>query len=93
MIPDSINADNTPLEFPCRYPVKALVRHAPSARQEVLAVVGAHVEFCPQSDVRSRLSSNQRYQSITVTVTASSRQMLERIYAELRRLDAVVMTL
>jgi uncharacterized protein len=85
--------NDTGLEFPCRYPVKAMVRTSAEARTAVLTAVSRHTEFCHRDDVRVRPSRNGRFESITVTVNASSREHLESIYAEVRSLDVVVMTL
>lgn len=79
------------LTFPCRYPVKAMCETG--ACSAVLDVVARHIDFCPESDVRTRLSRNGRFESITVTVEVQTRDKLELLYAELRRLDAVKMML
>lgn len=81
------------LEFPCRYPVKAMVRTGAEARTAVLSAVSRHTEFCHRDDVRVRPSRNGRFESITVTVNAASREHLEGIYAEVRALEVVVMML
>lgn len=81
------------LEFPCRYPLKAMVRTGAEARTAVLSAISRHTEFCHRDDVRVRPSRNGRFESITVTVTATSREHLEGIYAEVRKLEVVVMML
>ncbi len=88
-----INADNTPLEFPCRYPVKAMVKCNDAARQAVLQVIEQHVTINRGKDVRVRPSRNGRYESLTITVCVDSRDHLERIYTDIQALDAVVMML
>lgn len=81
------------LEFPCRYPIKAMVRTGAEARTAVLSAISRQTEFSHRDDVRVRPSRNGRFESITVTVTATSREHLEGIYAEVRALDVVVMML
>ncbi|TVQ28483.1 MAG: DUF493 domain-containing protein [Wenzhouxiangella sp.] len=81
------------LEFPCTYPVKAMVRTGPGVREQILETVGRHANLSESEDVRIRPSRTGRYESVTVTVTADSRDHLERIYTELRALDVVVMML
>ena len=88
-----IDASDTALEFPCRYPVKAMVYTSDQARRAVLEAIAEHSDFSEKTDVRSRPSRNGRFESITVTVTARSREHLETIYTEVRALDEVVMTL
>jgi putative lipoic acid-binding regulatory protein len=84
---------DSPLEFPCRYPVKAMVRTSAEARTAVLTAISRHTEFSHRADVRVRPSRNGRFESITVTVEATSREHLENIYADVRSLDFVVMML
>lgn len=79
------------LTFPCRYPVKVMVESG--ARSAILGVVGRHVAFCADEDVRCRPSRNGRFEAVTVTVEVASRTQLEGLYADLHRLDAVKMML
>ncbi|MCC5864422.1 MAG: DUF493 domain-containing protein [Wenzhouxiangella sp.] len=88
-----MDESTTPLEFPCRYPIKAMVRSSAEARAAVLSVVARHAPFDEADAVRVRPSRNGRFESLTVTVEATSRAHLEQIYAELRALDPVVMML
>lgn len=86
------NADS-PLEFPCRWPVKAMVEAGDEALHDVLAIIARHAELPDEHDVRVRPSRHGRYESITVTIEAQSRRHLEIIYTEIRALDVVKMTL
>ncbi len=81
------------LEFPCRWPVKAMTRTDEKALAQVVdAVAGAGGTF-RRDEVTVRPSRNGRYQAVTVVVEADSRDRLERIYGALRALDIVEMTL
>jgi uncharacterized protein len=81
------------LEFPCRWPVKAMVRTGEEAMREVLGAIARHAELPDEGEVSVRPSRNGRFESITVPIEARSRSHLEAVYTELRALDAVVMTL
>ncbi len=81
------------LEFPCAYPVKVMVRSGSAARAEVLSVVAAHAHYSRADDVRTRASRNGRFESITITVQAQSREQLERLYQALGDLNVVKMLL
>lgn len=81
------------LEFPCRYPVKALTRARQGATERVFAAV-AEAGARPERDRTTiRPSRNGRFQSITMEIHARSRGELETVYARLRQLDVVVLTL
>ncbi len=85
--------NDSPLEFPCRWPVKAMVRSDDDAMTEVLGAIARHAELPDEEEVSVRPSRNGRFESITVPIQARSRSHLEAVYTELRALDAVVMTL
>ncbi len=84
---------HSPLEFPCRWPVKAMVAAGEDSLREVLGVIARHAELPDDRDVKIRPSRHGRYESITVVIEAQSRRHLEIIYTEIRALDAVKMTL
>ncbi|WP_376695658.1 YbeD family protein [Wenzhouxiangella sp. EGI_FJ10305] len=85
--------NDSPLEFPCRWPVKAMVTAGEDSLREVLSVIARHAELPEDQDVKIRPSRHGRYESITVVVEAQSRRHLEILYTEIRALDAVKMTL
>ena len=84
---------DSPLEFPCHWPVKAMVRTDDEAMHDVLAAIGRHAELPAEDQVQVRPSRHGRYESITVVIEARSRSHLEAVYSEVRALDVVVMTL
>ena len=84
---------NGGLEFPCRYPVKAMTRASKAATEEVVRAL-AEAGVSPQHEkVNIRHSRNGRFQSITIEIQAHSRDELEAVYNRLQQLDAVIMTL
>lgn len=85
--------ETSALQFPCRYPVKAMTRTGGGAADLVLEAVGRHAPGFDRNLVTVRNSRNGRFQSITVVVEAESRAQLEAIYTEISALDTVVMTL
>jgi len=87
------NDSPTGLEFPCRYPVKAMTPVREYALEQVISVIVRHTRAFDRDSVRVRPSRNGRFQSITVEIEAESRSQLEALYADLRGLDIVVMTL
>jgi putative lipoic acid-binding regulatory protein len=81
------------LQFPCRYPVKAMGKVSDDLDQVVVAIVERHVGKVAAEDVRIKSSSAGNFQSITVTIDASSRELLETIYQELSDCEQVLWTL
>lgn len=85
--------DDGKLRFPCRYPVKALTHAHDQAVVQVIEAVAGHGAQPDRESLNIRPSRNGNFQSITVEVHAESRGDLEAVYARLRALDVVVMTL
>ncbi len=81
------------LEFPCRYPIKAMTRTREQALDQVLTAIAQLEVGFDREQVTVRPSRNGRFQSITVEVDVASRRELEAVYARVRALDIVVMTL
>ncbi|MBL39370.1 MAG: DUF493 domain-containing protein [Xanthomonadales bacterium] len=81
------------LEFPCRYPVKAMTHARERALDQVITAIANQGADPDRASVTVRPSRNGRFQSITVEVHAQSRTQLESVYSSLRALDVVVMTL
>lgn len=86
--------DSDPLfDFPCRFPIKALGRTDSSLEHEIVQLVRRHVPDLDPGTVRTTPSANGNYVSVTVTITAHSRDQLDAIYLDLNAHDAVLMTL
>lgn len=81
------------LEFPCRFPIKAMTHTRAQALDQVLAAIAQLDVAFDHERVTIRPSRNGRYQSITIEVEVDSRSALEAVYARVRALDIVVMTL
>jgi len=83
----------SPLSFPCQYPIKVLGYWADDFDALVLQIVRRHVPNLGEGAVRSRVSRGGRYVSVTVTIEARSRNQLDAIYRDLTGERRVVMTL
>jgi len=81
------------LDFPCRFPIKALGKEADGIDQVVLEIVRRHAPETDRSQLSSRSSRNGRYISVTVTIRASSQAQLDDIYRELSAHGQVIMAL
>jgi len=80
------------LKFPCDYPIKVMGKTDSDVEKNVLAIVKQHFpEF--NSEIEKRLSRDDNYVALTITVHATSRQQLEEIYMALTQCKDVLMTL
>ena len=85
--------DDTLLEFPCEFPIKAMGPAEPDFVLHVLALVREHAPDVSDDSVATNASRRGTYVSVTVNVTATSKAQLDAIYRSLNADRRVVMTL
>ncbi len=81
------------LEFPCEFPIKAMGKDTAEFHLLVRALVEAHTGPLPDEAIKRALSRNGRFVSITITVDAQSQTQLDDIYRSLSGHDDVLMAL
>ena len=81
------------LEFPCRFPIKAMGRAEPGFDSLVVEIVRRHAPDLHEGAVISRPSKAGKWVSVTVTIEATSKAQLDAIYQALSDHDKVVMAL
>ena len=86
-------SDESPLEFPCVFPIKIMGRNSPEFKQRALALVEKHTGEIAASAVQSAVSRNARFVSVTVVINAGSQQQLDDIYRDLSADEEVLMAL
>lgn len=87
------SGDASPIDFPCRYPVKAMGRADANIEQTVWGIITRHAPNTDTRDVQVRPSRNGRFLSVTVTIIAESRTQLDAMYAELQSHQAILAAL
>ena len=92
-IDDTINSEESAIEYPCEFPIKAMGLATASLHLTVLEIVQRHAPDADENTLKSRPSSNGKYVSITVTITAQNRPQLDAIYTDLSACEHVLMTL
>ena len=85
--------EESAIEFPCEFPIKMMGRNTPEFRTTARALVEKHAGTVPDEAVQEALSRNDRFVSITVTITASSQQQLDAIYQDVTDHEDVLMAL
>ncbi|MGI9292037.1 MAG: YbeD family protein [Gammaproteobacteria bacterium] len=79
------------IEFPSSFPIKALGRDEEKFRQLVIDLIAVHAEFDPDKDVRVQPSKKGNFISVTVTFTAENQIQLDTIYKSLHGHELVLM--
>ncbi len=87
------SGDEPKIEFPCDYPIKVLGENVEGFQQQIEATLRL---FDPNLDAgRStvKASKKSRFVSVTVFITATGKDQLAALYAELKKNSAVKMVL
>lgn len=85
--------EETLFDFPCDFPIKMMGRDEDGFRNVARQLVEKHTGPLDDSAVQTSLSANGNFVSVTVTVTATSREQLDAIYREVSGHEAVLMAL
>ena len=78
-------------QFPCLYTFKIFGRRSETFVDRVRDILAATLGPLPPDAVSVRESSRGRYVSVTVLVRVEEQEQLERVYADLRADDEVLL--
>jgi putative lipoic acid-binding regulatory protein len=87
------DGQTTLLEFPCKFPIKAMGKNSDDFESVVTGIVLEHARLWPGERIRSITSKEDKYLSVTAVVEAQSQEQLDAIYQELTDCDRVLMAL
>jgi hypothetical protein len=85
--------EESPLKFPTEFPVKIMGRDTPEFHAAVGDIVARHAPPLDSLPVTRQPSREGRFISITVTITAESREQLDALYRELSSHELILMAL
>lgn len=81
------------MDFPCSYPLKVIGKNTNEFYSAVSAIIERHVADSSRITYSGRVSSGDKYLSITATFSAESQEQLTAIYRELNEHRLVLLTL
>ena len=88
-----METDESLLNFPCEFPVKAMGKAEDDFDSLVVGLIRKHSPDFPEGAVKSRYSKGGRFISVTVTIEAQSREQLDNIYMDLTAEKRILMAL
>ncbi len=88
-----MSEEETLLEFPCQFPIKAMGKNVADFDSIVVAIIRQHVADINEGAVKTRPSKEGKYLSVTVTIEAISKNQLNAIYQSLTDCPDVLMAL
>ncbi|WP_411727633.1 YbeD family protein [Methyloglobulus sp.] len=86
-------SEETLLEFPCQFAIKAMGRNNLEFDLLVIEIVRRHVPDLHEQSVTTRPSKDANYLAVTVMIQATSKQQLDAIYQDLSDHPQVLMAL
>ncbi|HKO86978.1 MAG TPA: DUF493 domain-containing protein [Burkholderiales bacterium] len=81
------------IEFPTDFPIKVMGKTQVGFAQSVVAIVQKHAPDFDPATLEMRSSREGNYLSVTATVQATSREMLDALYQDLCDSPLVTMVL
>ena len=85
--------EETLFEFPCEFPVKVMGRDFEQMHAVLLEVITRYAKPEFMDSLKKQDSSSGKYTSLTVTVTADSKEQLDNIYRELTASEHILVAL
>lgn len=85
--------DQSPLQFPCPFPIKAMGLATATFDALVVGIVRRHTPDIAEAAVAVRPSAAGKYLAVTVTIEARSREQLDAIYHDLVACEQVLVAL
>lgn len=83
----------TLIDFPCTYPLKVVGKNTEEFQNTVRSIIGKHVPEAAEVCYSSRVSSGNKYLSITAILVAQNQEQLTAIYSDLACNDLVLVAL
>ncbi len=76
--------DPPKLVYPCPYPIKVVGEHAEDFASLIIGIVRLHDPQVRDEHVSARPSSNGRYISLTITITAQGPEHIQALFVDLK---------
>ncbi|WP_432742249.1 DUF493 domain-containing protein [Methylobacter sp. G7] len=86
-------SEETLLEFPCQFPIKAMGKTELKLDLLIIEIVRRHVADINEGAITTRSSKDGNYIAVTVIIEASSKQQLDAIYQDLTDHPHILMAL
>lgn len=83
----------TLLEFPCKFPIKAMGRQEQDFEDLVTSIILTHASIYLDEPVTINPSSSGKFISVTVVIEAFSKTQLDKIYQDLTDCERVLVAL
>ena len=83
----------TLIEFPCLFPIKIIGNNTPNFENEIINIAQEHDPSLMRNQVRTQLSNEGKYRSLSITVNVQDQQSLDALYQALTKHPEIKMVL
>ena len=83
----------TLIEFPCIFPIKIIGNNTPNFENEIINIAQEHDPSLMRNQVRTQLSNEGKYRSLSITVNVQDQQSLDALYQALTKHPEIKMVL
>lgn len=77
------------IEFPCSFPIKVVGTNLPEFYEKVCSIAEKHDSSFSKDTIKSRHSKTAKYLSLTITIYATEKPVLDSVYQELTACELV----
>ena len=81
------------IEFPCSYPIKIIGVAAEGFQTEVITVVEKHTGTISTEMIELQASTKNTYVSVSIIITATGVDQLQKLFDDLKTIESVKMVL
>ena len=86
-------SSETPLEFPCDFPIKIMGLQRDGFQGEIIAIARQIIPDLDENAIQTRDSRTGKYLAITLTFTATSKAQIDALYLAINKHPDVRMVL
>ena len=87
------NLPDPKISFPCDYPIKVLGIVNPVFHEQVCNVVERHDPTLTNAKISQKISRKGKYVSISFQLYAISKEQIDNLFADLKKIEAVKLVL
>jgi len=93
MTDQSDEQHNALMDYPCPFTIKTMGLANTEFDLIVVEIIRRHAPDIGENAVQSKFSKSEKYVSLSVTITAQSKQQMDAIYQDLTDCEHVLMSL
>ena len=87
------NEESPNIEFPCRYPIKAMGLDENNFRDAIISIMRQHAPDLSDEDISFRPSRNGKYLAVNVIINAQGVEQIQALFNDLKASGRVAMVL